>query len=195
MSPDGSVPDPEQSGGESIDHLVATLHDRFWERVRMFAARRLDDASAAADVAQETLRRVIEALRDGRVADLDALPAFLFQTARNICMHHGRARRRRDAAFTKLDREPFADVDTLAALVSEERRRAVRSELAKLDPTDRELLDMIFVRETDPTEVARLLGITPGALRVRKHRALARLGRNFSASGNESGSAGTLEEG
>lgn len=195
MSPDGSFPDADQRGGESIDHLVATLHDRFWERVRVFAARRIDEGSAAADVAQETLRRVIQALRDGRVADLDALPGFVFQTARNICMHHGRARRRRDAAFTKLDTEPFADVDVLAALVSEERRRTVRNELAKLDPADRELLDMIYVRELEPAEAARLLGITPGALRVRKHRALARLARNFSTDGNESGSAGTRKEG
>lgn len=195
MRPDGLLPDAEQSGGESIDHLVATLHDRFWERVRIFSARRTGDASAAADVAQETLRRVIEALRDGRVADLEALPAFVFQTARNICMHHGRASRRRDAAFAKLDPSPFADDDALAALVTEERKRAVREELAKLDPADRELLDMIYVRELDPAAAARLLGITPGALRVRKHRALARLARNFSAAGNESGSAGTREEG
>ena len=195
MRPDGSLPDAEPRGGESIDDLVATLHGRFWERVRVFAARRIDDSSAAADVAQETLRRVIEALRDRRVADLEALPAFVFQTARNICMHHGRARRRRDAAFTKLDADPFADADALAALVSEERKRAVRDELAKLDHADRELLDMIYVRELDPAEAARLLGITPGALRVRKHRALARLARNLSAAGNESGSAGTRKEG
>ena len=54
---------------------------------------------------------------------------------------------------------------------------------------------MIYVRELDPAEAASLLGITPGALRVRKHRALARLARKFSAGGNESGSAGTRKEG
>ena len=41
----------------------------------------------AEDVAQETLRRVLAALEAGRVANLEALPGFVFQTARHLCLH------------------------------------------------------------------------------------------------------------
>src|SRR5215210_944472 len=76
------------------DEIAVELNDRFWKRLCVFAARRLRDRYAAEDVAQETLRRALEALRDRRVENLDALPAFIFQTARNICMHYGRSVRR-----------------------------------------------------------------------------------------------------
>ncbi|MGH9456968.1 MAG: RNA polymerase sigma factor [Thermoanaerobaculia bacterium] len=191
MRAEESLPEAGDRDGGLVEELIASLHGRFHDRVRVFAARRLGDAAAAEDVAQETLRRVVEALRARRVDDLAALPAFVFQTARNICMHHGRARRRRDAALVRFGTDTIASDDPLADLVSDERARAVREELARMDPADRDLLEMIYVAELDTAEIARRFGVTPGALRVRKHRALERLARRFGAIGNESDPAGT----
>jgi len=65
------------------DAMAAELSLRFRDRLRFFAARRLRDKNLAEDVAQETLRRALEALRAGRVENLAALPSFLFETARH----------------------------------------------------------------------------------------------------------------
>jgi RNA polymerase sigma-70 factor, ECF subfamily len=153
------------------------LAPRFWERLRVFAARRLGDTALAEDVAQEALRRTAAALREGKVHDPDALPAFVFQTATHLCLHHFRSRGREARALTRLAAaaEATAGPDPLAALVGEEARAAVRRALAALDPDDRALLRSLYYEQADPAEVARRLGVTPGALRVRKHRAHARL--------------------
>jgi RNA polymerase sigma-70 factor (ECF subfamily) len=163
--------------GGSAEDVTAELHERYWKRLCIFAARRLRDRSAAEDVAQETLRRVIEALRENKVEKLEALPSFVFQTARNICLHHGRSARRQEGALIRFrgGLSSSADDDPLLTLVDESRAEAVRRAMQELDDDDRELLRVLYVDDLKSSEIARRLGIDPGTLRVRKHRALKRL--------------------
>lgn len=152
------------------------LAARFWDRIRMFAARRLRDPAAAQDVAQETLRRVIDALRAGRIDKLDALPAFVFQTARHICLQSDRSSIRESRALSRLaEPERATEADALVALISEERRAMVHRALDDLPRDDRVLLRDIYYERVDPALLAQRLGVSAGALRVRKHRALLRL--------------------
>jgi len=65
--------------------------------------------------------------------------------------------------------------DALLALVGAERAATVRRALALLEPGDRTLLEQLYYEEAASALVAARLGITPEALRVRKHRALRRL--------------------
>ena len=154
----------------------AALVSRFRERLRVFALRRLRDPATAEDVAQETLRRVLEAWRTGRVENPDALPAFVFQTAQYVCLHHFRSRKREGQALFRLGREPAEGVaHPLVILIDEERRAAVRESLDRLPPADRDLLSEVYYDNVESRRLAERLGITQGALRVRKHRALARL--------------------
>lgn len=181
----------------SADTLAAELTERFWMRLRMFAARRLRDRNAAEDVAQETIRRVLEALRDQRIRNLDALPAFVFQTARNICLHEARSARREGAALSRFAGGQAVmtgpDEDPVTGLIDRARRDEVRAAIQQLGPEDRELLQLLYVDAESTPEIARRLAIDPGTLRVRKHRALKRLGLLLGQDegGNVSPEAGT----
>ncbi|HYK82590.1 MAG TPA: sigma-70 family RNA polymerase sigma factor [Gemmatimonadales bacterium] len=163
----------------------AALAVRFWERLRLFAARRLGDRAAAEDVAQETLRRVLEAVRGGRLEEPAALPGFVFSTARHICAQHYRAAGREARALERLDagRSSGGHADALAALITEERRRAVHHALARLAESDREILQLVFYEQVETEQVARRLALSPGAVRVRKHRALRRLSELLTGQG------------
>ena len=161
--------------------LVPTESDlasRFWDRIRLFAARRVNDVAMAEDIAQETLRRVIDALRAGRVQNTEAIAGFVFQTAKHVCMHVHRSAGREARAMRRLhdpsDAEPVRP-DALAGLVSEERRARVRAALATLSADDRNLLRALYFDQLDTSELGEKLGLSPGALRVRKHRAVQRL--------------------
>ncbi len=176
----------------------AELADRFTDRLCMFAARRLNDAAAAEDVAQETLRRVVEAVRANRIENMAALPAFVFQTARNICMHWTRSAGREQQALSRFQSESSgmtADTsDALNAIITEERRVLVRTAMADLRDDDRGLLSMLYYEGLDTEAAANRLKVTQAALRVRKHRALQRLAELLGEpdSGNESSTTGTL---
>ncbi len=155
----------------------AGLVRQFRERLRLFALRRLRDSAAAEDVAQETLRRVVEACRAGRLENPSALPAFLFQTANHICLQQFRSSGREGRALLRLGGEDAQNLEPhpLAALIGDERRAAVREALKQLSAEDRHLLRMMYYEDMDSGVLAQQLGVTTGALRVRKHRVLARL--------------------
>lgn len=168
--------EPRSSAMPTETELAA----RFWDRIRLFAARRVHDTAMAEDIAQETLRRVIEALRAGRVENTEAIAAFAFQTAKHICMHAQRSAGREIRAMRRLQTHSDSDAesvrpDVLAHLVSEERRALVRRALEALSRDDRDLLRAVYFEQLDPAELATKLGLSLGALRVRKHRALQRL--------------------
>src|SRR5262249_30095755 len=149
------------------------------DRVRLFAARRLRNWAEAEDVAQEAIRRALESIQSGKMVNPAALPAFLFQTATHICQHPALSAGRAGKALRRL--APAAPVlaappaDALHSLLSEERRESVRRALDRLEPADRELLSLSYIETLDAADIGRRLGLTPGNVRVRRHRALRRL--------------------
>src|SRR6185295_5252530 len=98
MFPMSRERDTASDGTSDPDGLAADLAERFRERLRLFAARRIYDSAAAEDVA-------LEALRAGRIPELERLPGFVFETARHICMHHGRGRGREARALARIGPE------------------------------------------------------------------------------------------
>ena len=155
---------------------------RYWERLRVFALRRLRDSAAAEDVAQETMDRVLAARREGRVRDEGALPGFVFSTARNICLHHERSAGREERALRRVTAasDCLTTGDALTSLVSEEQRAGVRAALARLGEDDYRLLQLLYFDQLEPADAASLLGCSAVAFRVRKHRALERLSKLLS---------------
>jgi RNA polymerase sigma factor (sigma-70 family) len=181
MTPPDALPDPAELASDPPLHgaSVEDLAPRFRERLRLFAARRLGGVDAAEDVAQETLRCVTEAVRAGRLREADALPGFVFQTAHHLCLQHHRSADREARTLLRLaaaeGQSPAPDA--LDGLIADERRQAVRRALDRMRNEDRELLRLVYFQEVEPDAIALAWGITPGALRVRKHRALQRLGQ------------------
>ncbi len=175
------------------------LGDRFTERLRLFASRRIHDASAAEDIAQDTLRHVVAALREGKIDNLAALPGFVFSTARNLCLHWVRSAAREHSAFERLraanGTDDAAPGDALGSVIDAERRKVVRAALDSLPGSDRELLSLLYYSGITTEDAGRTLAITAAAVRVRKHRALQRLARLLgeSVDGNTTDGAGTLD--
>ena len=188
------------AAGRDVEELERDLASRYGQRLRIFAARRIGDASAAEDIAQESLARVVDALRNNQIENIDALPGFVFNTARNICLHWVRSMGREQGALERMRRESETTTrstprDPLALLITEERRSQVRAALATLGDDDRALLAMLYYEGLDSDEAAERLGVSQPTVRVRKHRALRRLAQSLGelASGNETDLAGTLD--
>jgi RNA polymerase sigma-70 factor (ECF subfamily) len=166
------TPPPEESDVEG-----AQL-DRYRARIRVFAARRLHDWTAAEDVAQETLQRVLEALRAGRVQHLEALPGYIFQTAFRVCLHRMRSADRESRALQRAGSATegaTSEEGPLAALISAEQRAGLLAAVERLEPDDRQVLQLTFRDELDSAEVGRRMNLSAGAVCVRRHRAIRKL--------------------
>ena len=126
----GPSPPAKDAAGRTVQDVEA-----FRERLLYFAARRVRNFADAEDVAQETIRRGIEALQAGRIEKLESLPSFLFQTAVHVCQRRYRSAGRESKALRRFGAtSPEAPDDPLGSLISEERRDQVRQALERTSP-------------------------------------------------------------
>lgn len=162
----------------------ARLYRILAPRVRLYGLRHLRDAARADDLAQEVFLITLERLRSGGIREPERLVSFVLGTSRALVLDGLRSeRRRRDLAERFLPhvepaddpREPL-DLDRLAAC------------LDRLGERARAVVTMTFYAERDAAEIAAELTLTPGNVRVTRHRALAQL--RACMEGTDAGAAG-----
>ena len=146
---------------------VGALFERHHAAVWAYCARVTLDRSAAADLVQETFLRVFR-YRSGFTGG--GFAGWLFRIARNVCYDHLRGARRRAELEGMWSRERD---DALPAASA--RARVLETALARLPADDREVISLSRFQDLPYEEVAEALGCSPGAARVRLHRALKRL--------------------
>jgi RNA polymerase sigma-70 factor, ECF subfamily len=129
----------------------------------------------AEDVCQETLLRVLKAVRSGVViAQPERFGAFVNTVSQNVLLELSRKYWRHpplpEDAPEPVDDRPGADT----ALITEERKRVVAAVLQQLSAKDREILRLVFFQEEDRESICRKFNVEPDYLRVLLHRAKSR---------------------
>jgi RNA polymerase sigma-70 factor, ECF subfamily len=138
----------------------------------------------AEDIAAETWLQVLRGLPGFRGAEPD-WRAWLFTISRRKVIDESRRRSRRpaiplsDAPLTAMPLTPDAADVALEHLST----RAAMTLLATLPPLQAEVILLRVVAGLDTDAVARMLGRTPGAIRVAAHRALRQLARTAAQAG------------
>ena len=139
---------------------------------------------AADDIAADTWVHVVRGLPSFR-GDEAAWRAWLFTTARRRAIDRGRRQTRRPE--TSLHDVPTARLPTTvdAADIALEHisTQSAIALLADLPPLQAEVILLRVVAGLDTDAVARLVGRSPGAVRVAAHRGLRRLAQIMSEAG------------
>lgn len=141
-------------------------------------ARAVAGESEADDLAQDVWLRAAEhpPERSGPAR------AWLSRVLRNAHLQRrrtdARRREREAAAGAGMGTEASATPDEIVARAEAQRR--VVNALFQLDEASREILILRYFQQWTPAQIASSLGQTPGAVRTRLSRALARLRRNLS---------------
>lgn len=155
----------------------ASVYDRLLREIlpmiRALVRRRLGASAAVEDVVQNVLLSVHRGRQTYR-PERPFLP-WLRAIARNAvtdAMRVERRRAEREVAIESLDA-------VLVASPPEPRGEELPAELveaiSELPDTQRAAVDLLYVQRIPAAEAALRLGISPGALRVRMHRALRTL--------------------
>jgi RNA polymerase sigma-70 factor (ECF subfamily) len=161
-----------EAGRPAADAEEAELYRRFAPRVRLYGRRHLQDDAAADDLAQEVLLLAIERLRAGEVRRPEEIGSFILGTSRMMAHSERRVARRRSALAAKfLDPAEEAAPPSLDALDAPRLSACLR----ELDERDRMVVLLTFFAERDSAGIGEDLGVTPGAVRTIRHRAMARL--------------------
>jgi RNA polymerase sigma-70 factor, ECF subfamily len=199
MLGNANEPDTETLLGQIAngnDDARQQLLQRFQKRLRQMFAVRIDDRLAAridaSDVVQETLLEA--ALELPRYLAERPLPFYPWlrqigwRRLSRLYEYHVTAQRR-SVSRENLQELPLSEhsLGPLAnrllscgpspsdVVASREQRQQVRMALAQLSENDREVLVLRFLEHLSLEEIAAILGIREGAVRVRQLRALQRL--------------------
>jgi RNA polymerase sigma-70 factor, ECF subfamily len=157
---------------EAISRLYRT------HQPRLLRVLRLEVGDAADDVASQTWLEVVSALRRFE-GDLQGFRGLLYTIARRRVFDHRRTQRRRPAMPTEpaslveaVDPAPSVEADALGAMDAEQAAAFIRR---LLTPDQAEVVLLRVVAGMPVEQVARVLGRSPGSVRVLQHRALKRL--------------------
>lgn len=132
-------------------------------------------ARASEDISQETLMRVLESVRRGKVDHPERLGAFVLAVCHNVIRECFRGDRRFVQLPERQDEVPSPGVGVEIDLLEEERKSLMRKALAELSAKDQELLSRICSDDQDKDSICRDFGVTREYLRVLLHRARSRL--------------------
>lgn len=147
---------------------VEALFEAYYDDLLRYALRRVAEPADAADVVAETWATAWRR-RDQLPAGAEAR-LWLLGVARRVLANQRRGQLRRSALVDRLRVDLAGDAARFTAPDS-----PVTRALDRLRPGDRDLLLMQVWEGLSGAEIAVVLGCSPTAVRVRTHRARARL--------------------
>jgi len=173
------------------DEITALCHgDReawtgFYERVYptmlAYARRRLGSRDAASDAVAEALARTVATV--ARMSSLDVSPeAWAYGILRHVVHDVWRRRGRERRSVVPLS--PAGPDPTESVGLSDE-HRVVRQAFNQLSGADREVLELRVIAHLSSEEVAAILDMSPGAVRMAQARALTRLRATLMSDGED----------
>jgi RNA polymerase sigma-70 factor (ECF subfamily) len=156
----------------STDAEEAELYRRFAPRVRLYGRRHLQNDAASDDLAQEVLLLTIERLHAGEVRKPEEIGSFILGTSRMMAHSERRVARRREALAARFIDHSVESAPASPAALDAPRVAACLRALAE---RERLVVLLTFYADREAPRIAEDLGLSPGAVRTIRHRAMARL--------------------
>jgi len=125
------------------------------------------------DIRQETLMRVLKAVRAREIRDPRSLRGYVHSVCKNVMREFARAEGRTSAQPEDGPEPADERADSERELVNRERVEMVRGVLAEIPDKDRALLSAVL-EEKSSAEICRQFGVDANYLRVRMCRARKR---------------------
>jgi RNA polymerase sigma-70 factor (ECF subfamily) len=161
-----------EGASASSDAEEAELYRRFAPRVRLYGRRHLQNDAAAEDLVQEVLLLTIQRLRSGEVRRPEEIGSFILGTSRMMAQAERRVTWRREALTARFMEPAAASAPASTDALDGPR---VATCLRTLAERDRLVVLLTFYADREAPRIAEDLGVSPGAVRAIRHRAMARL--------------------
>ncbi len=161
--------------GQGDRETETHFYNYFGPLLLMKLRARLRSPQLVEDARQETFLRVLHAVRGGTVQQPERFGGFV----NSVCEHVVSESFRAGSRFQQVPENAIEPADQTASAemqcLSDERKGMIRRVLTELSRPDQQILRKLFLEEQDKDQICQEMGIDRDYLRVRLHRALARL--------------------
>ncbi len=157
---------------------VSMAFEEYHGRIHRYVQSMIHDSAEADDLTQETFLRAYRQ-RDS-LRDANAVAAWLYKIATNVCLDRLRQSARRASLESDLDLDAVgaSDPDELSlqqSLEQGEMTTCVQQYLADLPDAYRAVILLRAMHDLTALEIAETLGVSLATVKVRLHRARRRL--------------------
>ena len=168
------MPDEPQSGSDDVGALFTAHRDR----IHRYILRMVRDRAEAEDLTQETFlrsHRHLDTLRDP-----EAMRAWLYRIATHVCLDRLRQRKRlmplaSDDAPERSEPPAVGTPSVLQVVEQKEMSACVQGYLDQLPDSYRAVILLHDLHSLTAAQIAELLGVRVGTVKIRLHRARRKL--------------------
>ncbi len=155
-----------------LEKQFLKAYDEFADPIFRHCYFRVFNRERAKDLMQETFTKTWEYLSAG--PKVENLRAFLYRVANNLIIDY--SRKKKEASLEGMQEEGFdPGEDTRGQLINFMEAGEVIKLLEKINPKYRQVIQMRYIDELAPKEIAEAIGETEGNVSVRLHRGLKEL--------------------
>jgi RNA polymerase sigma-70 factor (ECF subfamily) len=154
------------------------LSSKYTLKILYFARRRLSTYEDAEDIRQETMMAVVAAVRDGRIQNPENLGSFIYR----VCSNKIVDLLKKSGREVPLDRTDPLHISSMPEQnngFDQEKRQRLIAAWNTLGLTDRKLLYMKYLRNMRYDDMAKILDLSPQALKKRVQRAKEKIRRRL----------------
>lgn len=148
------------------------LYKQYYTRIYRYCRLNLYNAPVADDACQEVFIRAWKALPKFTLKDGGTFQAFLFRIARNLIIDL--SRKKKEISIEAIG-EISKEENLIEGIAQKEDIQRVRNAMAKLPDVDRQIIILRYFEEMSHSDIAKIINIKEGALRVRTIRLLKKL--------------------
>lgn len=158
------------------------LYRRHYEAVFRYCAHRLFERHTAEDLTADVFLRVVQHLHHFKGRSEQQFQNWLYRIATNMVNGHVRKTARREGLLQRFVEQTHSQqVD--ASEPVEERLALLKEAVLALKPRYQTIIALRFFENLKVTEIAEVLGCSPGTARSQLARAAAQLRRKLAANG------------
>ena len=149
------------------------IYKLYFAKIYKYCKFNTNDEDEAQDICQETF---VKAWKNIKKFDSNrenwSIQAFLFTIARNLIID--KSRKKKDLHINE-----YLEIETnenfYENIEKENNINIVKQALSKLEEIERQIIILRYFEEMDTKQIANILGIKDGALRVRLHRTMEKM--------------------
>lgn len=156
---------------------AAVLFDRYQRRILNFLARMTMDRTVAEDLTQNVFLRMIRYRNSYQAGN--KFQSWIYQVARNVFSDHYQANKNRKSDFADVEKMSDTMIDPEEGREQNEQEETLRRSLSLLSDEQRELLVLTRFQHMKYEEVAAIMDTTVANIKVRVHRAIAKLREHY----------------
>lgn len=156
---------------------ASVLFERYNKRIFNFLARMTMDRDVAEDLTQNVFLRMIKYRNSYREGN--KFHSWIYQVARNVFSDHYQSVKNRKADFVDVERLGDYMADSEESMRMDEQEKLLQRSLSKLNDEQRELLVLTRFQHMKYEEVAVIMDTTVTNIKVKVHRAIAKLREHY----------------